>query len=288
MNVILFNYGPNKPYFKSCISQIMKYNEKIDIFFIGNDKKYVEDAEFYDLKYLDKSENVKHFNSLDFYSKHENPLWRTSMMRFFYIEEFIKKFNLKNIFHFDNDVLIYGKFNNILKKIAPEEENIFTQTNDFNLTCGFFYTQSYNSILKLNYLLLNKISVDTVALHQKYALCRSLPEEPFMVNEMTILKIIKDENANVISLFPTTPEDKLFERYQICFDPSSWGQYIGGTPNLGPGWAGNHHDIGKKIISNKYKCYIEGKKPYIFDAEKEQSYPLFNLHMHSKNLNNFI
>lgn len=289
MNIILFNFGENKPYFKDCISQVKKYNQKTNVFFIGNDKKYVEDAEFYNLKDLEKSENIKQFNDLDFYSKHENPLWRTSMMRFFYMEEFIRKFNLKNIFHFDNDVLIYDDFNNVLSKISAEEENVFTPTNDFNLTCGLFYAKSYHSIFKLNSLILNKISAETSTLNQKYSSSRSLQEEPFMVNEMTILKIIQDENLGVISLFPTLPENENYERYKMCFDPSSWGQYIGGTPNTGPGWAGNHHKIGKEILNNKYKAYMGAdNKPKILDLKSNINYKLFNLHIHSKNLNKFI
>lgn len=288
MNIILFNLGKNKPYFRDCIAQVKKYNPNINLFFIGEDKEYVEDTDFYNIKYLSKGENIKYFNNLDFYSKHADPLWKTSMARFFYIEEFVKKFNLKNIFHFDNDVLIYGSFNKVLTKINIDEQNIFTKTNEFNLTCGLFYTRDYLSIFKLNNLILNKISLGISFLTHKYSQARSLPEEPFMVNEMTILKIIQEENEKAIYEFPSQPFDNLFNRYGICFDPSSWGQYIGGTPNVGPGWAGNHHNIGKSILGKRYNCYLKDKKPLILDINNDKTYPLFNLHIHSKNLNKYV
>jgi hypothetical protein len=288
MNIILFNFGKNKPYFKDCISQIRKYNQKIDIFFIGNDRQYIEDADFYDLKYLHQSENLKAFNKLDFYVSHENPLWSTSMARFFYIEEFIKRFNLKDVFHFDNDVLIYESFLKILNKIENKEKNIFTPSTKFALTCGLFYTRNYHSIYQLNEALLIKASEGINLLNQKYFSSRSLPEEPFMVNEMTILKIIEEENDDLISIFPITPDCKNYNRYDFCFDPSSWGQYLGGTPNVGAGWAGNHHIIGQEIIKNKYKPFIEDNKPKVLDLLSGNVSPLFNLHIHSKKLNNFI
>ena len=39
-----------------------------------------------------------------------NPLWITSLLRIFYLRDIQKKLNLKNVIHFDNDILIYKTY----------------------------------------------------------------------------------------------------------------------------------------------------------------------------------
>lgn len=286
-NIILFNYGQNRNYFDDCINQILKYND-LPIYFIGTESFSNKKINFIRIEDLENDPKVKEFKDVSFYENDNNPLWRTSMMRFFYIEALIRQNNLQNIFHFDNDVTIYDEFNKILSKIKQSEKNIITPTNEFNLTCGMFYTKNLDSISELNIKLFEKLKLGIDGIYKNYP-GRGSNLDPFMVNEMTILKIIQEENLQLLSLFPTLPTANNYKEYNICFDPASWGQCIGGTFNGSPpGWAGEHHYIGREILKGKYKILFENKKPEILDVNSSKKYPLFNLHIHSKNLKAFL
>jgi hypothetical protein len=287
MNIILFNFGKNHPYFQDCIDQILKYNNA-KIHFIGNEDVFTKGASFINIDEFENESLIKEFKNISFYENDGNPLWRTSMARFFYIESLIKKINLTDVFHFDNDVMIYDNFNKILINKKSSDENIITATNEFNLTCGMMYIKDNDAILKLNQKLFEKLKLGVDSIYNNYP-NRGSNIDPFMVNEMTILKIIQEENESLLSLFPILPTDINFNQYNICFDPASWGQYIGGTNcGHGPGWAGEHHYIGREILKNKYKVLFENKKPEILDLNLNIRYPLFNLHVHSKNLRVFL
>jgi hypothetical protein len=287
MNIILFNFGKNHLYFQDCIDQILKYNNA-KIHFIGNEDIFTKGANFINIDEFENESLIKEFKNISFYENDGNPLWRTSMARFFYIESLIKKMNLTDIFHFDNDVMIYDNFNKILINKKSSDENIITPTNEFNLTCGMMYIKDNDAILKLNQKLFEKLKLGVNSIYNNYP-NRGSSIDPFMVNEMTILKIIQEENESLLSLFPILPTDINFNQYNICFDPASWGQHIGGTNcGHGPGWAGEHHYIGREILKNTYKALFQNGKPEVLDLKLNKKYPIFNLHIHSKNLNTFL
>ena len=57
-----------------------------------------------------ESMNLDRFNDLKVYENtifESNPLWNTSAQRIFYLQQIIKELDLKNVIHFDNDVVIY-------------------------------------------------------------------------------------------------------------------------------------------------------------------------------------
>jgi len=114
-------------------------------------------------------------------------------------------------------------------------------------------------------------------------LCKYYTNE--MLHEMRMLKIIYDENPGLIKLLPIFP-DKISK---YVYDCASWGQYIGGTHNnKDEGFTTNAHLIGRKINQKKYdvKWVKENgyKLPFVIDMENKEIQPIYNLHIHSKNL----
>ena len=290
MNVILFNRGELPVYLTNTVLQIKKYNPYIDIYFISNNinSELGKICKFIDLKDL-KSEYIEYFEKSDFYTNDPNPLWRTSIERFFYIHELIRKFNLTNIFHFDNDVLIYDSFECVLNKITYEK-NLITAANENNLVCGMFYTKNLYSFSEIVNSLNSKIKMGQSELESVYknrsVIYKNKVVEGFHLNEMTLLKIIQEE-TNCIKNFPITPIDENFAKFEMCFDPSSWGQNLGGTHQNHPsGYYSLHHFIGRFIDQNILKVVFENKKPFI--VYNNEHFKLFNLHVHSKKLENWV
>jgi hypothetical protein len=111
-----------------------------------------------------------------------------------------------------------------------------------------------------------------------------------------------EKKTNLIKHFPifinaddtdeeNTPEYQIvtqgFDKFNYIFDGAAIGQYLGGVDpaNISGNTIGfvNETCI---IKFNKYSFVWKDKKPFIIIRGKE--YPIFNLHIHSKNLKMFI
>jgi hypothetical protein len=94
------------------------------------------------------------------------------------------------------------------------------------------------------------------------------------------------------------PQESLgshLQAFGYLFDPASWGQYVGGTPHgEGPGFTAPHHWIGNDLRAGRYQIRWdtdgEGRRiPYVKAPDDgSQEWPLFNLHIHSKNMLDFM
>jgi len=285
-NFILFHKGIHLPsYVYDCIKQIESTQTNYKLFLLTdacvNIEKLVnvEIVNFNDIK-IPELENIK------FYTQNNDPLWRTSFERFFYIKNFIKYRNYNNIVHFDNDVLIYINVNNIINKLEQNITNIGIPSHKLGeFVCGFVYIKNSNSIeLLCNELLL-------LAAQGEKELEIKLQSMP---HEMRLLGHIFETNNTLITPLPILPfkeQSDLYETFNGVFDPSSYGQYFGWTTHF-PKNTVHHSDvlryIDKHIVSGNIKPVFDTaeKKPYII--YNNTKIPIFNLHIHSKNLFNFI
>ena len=104
-----------------------------------------------------------------------------------------------------------------------------------------------------------------------------------------MIHLISRGTKEIMHYLPTLPGDKYFNELGMVFDGASYGQFISGTNNgHSKGWAGNHHRIGslinQKIINVEFN--FENKKPYVvYNGDKTL---IANLHIHKKNLNEFV
>jgi hypothetical protein len=99
------------------------------------------------------------------------------------------------------------------------------------------------------------------------------------IHEMRLLGHIDD---GIITKLPVLPDE--LNEFNFIFDPSSYGQYIGGTPNgHAPGFIDRDQYVGSKL-TNDIQIIFDGA-PYIIANNKK--YNIFNLHIHSKNLSKY-
>jgi len=85
------------------------------------------------------------------------------------------------------------------------------------------------------------------------------------------------------------------EVFGYLFDPAFWGQYVGGTPHgEGPGFSASHHWLGNDLRLGRYQIRwttdTEGRRVPHVTAPNDGSgeWPLFNLHIHSKKMSDFV
>jgi hypothetical protein len=282
INFILFHKNSKLPgYIVECIRQIIttQINFKVYLLTDNNitfDNNNINVIDINDIK-------IDILNEIDFYKHDRDPLWKTSFERFFYIDYFIRKNKLKNIVHFDNDVLIYKAVEDILTPLQKNIPNVgITKHKPHELVCGFTFINNENSLEKICFKLLElaQQGVDNL----KILFNGDMPHEMRLLGHIS-------ENWEDIKILPSTPFDLDFSNYDCVFDPSSYGQYLGGTGNAIKNTIHpdnvyrlvDRHIVNKKIIPIFDQTT---KTPYII--YNDTHIPIFNLHIHSKQLREFI
>jgi len=286
MNVILFNLFSFPDYIRTCIKQILFTNTECTIYLI-TDKNIVNER----VKCLNISNfNVTNdlFNNFKFFRnnpvKYHLELFTSSAFRFLFIEELCRNLKLENIFTFDNDVLIYGKFADFLSKIDPKYETAITQSINYEYICGFNFYKNYNSLVP--------IAGDFKAfLNYNENDLKKMFGERFkasFVSEMSLLYYIIEQRKTSTLVLPSFPDKNDFN---YVFDPITYGQTLGGrSPALvstEESFIDTNHLLGKNIINQDIQVKFENNIPVVFNKKTNEYLPLFNLHVHSKKLDKF-
>lgn len=217
------------------------------------------------------SEQTKKVLNMSLFGDNDNVLWRTSIFRVFLVRDCIKYLNLENCYHFDSDVLLFepsSKFEHLIKD--SDGLSVTYHTED-EIVFGF---SKFGDIHKIDEIcdILCEIIFDEEKQKDYYTI---------MPNEMQLLGGIYKRRPDLIKRLNVFPNED-----GVVFDPSSYGQYLGGTNNGHPsGWYGDHHVIGREIGRGVLAPIFENNKPYVITGGKK--YPLVNLHIHSKNTERF-
>jgi hypothetical protein len=299
MNIILTQVGNKKsPYLIECIKQLLFFgNNKIIL--ISNkfhknllkNNKLLEKIIFLDENKITKKKEHLTFlknNKLD--KKFYDEFWIKTIERFFFIENICSSNKLENIIHIETDNLIYenlDKFKKILKKFK-----IFFNIANYNWCVpNIIYFKSYKETKLLTNFIYNK--------NKFFFLKNNLNDQDLCIQFFIKYKSSQITNFPIVSKHVNVKikyKKKLFfyKNFKIfngIFDPAPIGQFLDGVDN-------NIHEI-KGSYLNKNSIYdVEKlnikfiktkkiKKPYIILKNKKKI-PILNLHMHSKNLRNFI
>jgi len=286
MNIVLTCINNYQDYIQTNIKQLIKLNHK-NIFVICNSfmfnyfEDYGSNVTLIDVNELDKLDGydnidkIKTNSSLD--KNFRGGFWYLSSLRFLYIYKFMDKYNIDNVIHLENDVLIYYNCDEFINLIDKRFLYIPFDTYKRNIASIVYIPNKevYKQIID-NYDF-NKNDMENFSIiKQKTGLIENLPifiNSNFLSNEQQFVS----KNSNI---FP------------FIFDAAAIGQYLGGVDprNI----SGNTIGFINETCVIKYNnYYIEFqydenncRKPFIFIENK--CVPIFNLHIHSKKLEDFI
>lgn len=227
--------------------------------------------------------NVDELNdSYEFYSKSEldknfrGGFWTLTSLRFFYIYECMKKYNISNVIHIENDVLLYYHCNTIIDMFDSSYMYIPFDTFSRNIASIMYIPNA--SVFK-----------------------EILDKYDFNTTDMQNFSIIQKQTGLICNLpiFPTcnsSPEHTFvsnnFDMFNgFIFDAAAIGQYLGGVDPQNK--EGDTTGFVNETCIIKYNTYSfiweisdDIKKPFlIIDGIK---IPIFNLHIHCKNLYKFM
>lgn len=263
MIYLLIHFGNVPNHIFHCIKQIHKVDPDAPIIFCGDHFIRHKCVFSYDINHIKFPQEIN-----SYFKNERDPLWWSSFARVFVIKHILEKFKLP-IIHFDNDVLIYQPFSEIRDCIG--NELYITPHKKTEYTFGYsilnnieLYNELCNRITKL---------VSGGELHVR----ESTGDE---IHEMRLLGYCGQDLIRDLPVHPSLGDLKGY-----IFDPSSYGQHIGGTPNgHAPGFIDDEQLAGPLI--RKSKVYMRDNFPYIEYGGNE--YKIFNLHMHNKKLHEYI
>ncbi len=320
MNLIFIHIGNKKvEYLNYSIQQALFFNKKIKIFLVCNKNTYNRISNknkkkiiFENIKELEISNNHKNFvnnNLLD--KKWYEGFWTYTTERFFYLESLSKKYNLKNIIHVENDILIY--FDLLKKKKIFKRFNIgILLDSNIKAIPSFLYFKDIKYLsLFINFLNLSHSLPNMILGKTLGKITQKLNNtNKYVKNDMDLLfefydKYKKSKTLTVLpSATPFLDKNKIYsaniniEKYYRefggIFDPASYGLYLDGF---------DRNKIFKKKSINKNlfisKSAINLKNSFIkfkkiknynipFLTYKNKDTKLLTLHIHSKDLKKFL
>ena len=273
MNFVLFHIGSKLPdHLIYCILQIKNINPEKKIYLITDAKTDIPDH----VEHIHIS-NLK-IPDIGTYYLYDpmGVLFRNAMLRIFYLEAFMKKYNVENVIHFDNDVLVYYDID-MIKEQLQQHDFYITPHHETQYVFGFSYIKNYKILEIVNNHLLKLVQIDINVLRR-------------MVNHMPLVMrflnyVYQINSNNLINVLPVLPDGNGscdFDKFNFCFDPASYGQIMG---SMNPVEYPDYY-IAKRIIGKSVVIKFENKKPFV--VSNNVKYPIFNLHIHNKKLQEYI
>ena len=279
VNIILVCIANFQDYIISNVQQLQRLGHK-DIYILTNLCFFDRFHQFENIHLI----NVDELNdSYEFYSKSEldknfrGGFWTLTSLRFFYIYECMKKYDISNVIHIENDVLLYYHCNTIIDIFDSSYMYIPFDTFSRNIASIMYIpnTSVFKQILD-NYDF-NTTDMQNFSIIQKQTgLIRNLPIFPTCNNSPE--HIFVSNNFDIFNGF--------------IFDAAAIGQYLGGVDPQNK--EGDTTGFVNETCIIKYNTYSfiweitdeNVKKPFIIiDGIK---IPIFNLHIHCKNLYEFM
>lgn len=278
MNIVLVCINNFQDYIIDNINQLNKLNHK-NIYIITNQhlNTYFENIKNINLINIEElNDDYNFYNKTKLDKQFRNGFWTLTSLRFFYLYSFIKKYNINNVIHIENDVLIY--YNIEILKNNLSNEYIYIPFDTFNRNiASIMYIPNHDILKKIldNYDI-NKNDMDNFAyIKRKTNLIQNFP----------IFNEYNSEN-NEIKFVSTN-----YDKFNFIFDAAAIGQFIGGVdPRNQSGDTSGFVNETCIIKYNNYTInwkYLDNiKKPFI--NIDNINIPIFNLHIHCKNLKKFI
>jgi len=311
---LLINNYLSKIYVLIEDSQIESFNNKIIQFNLNNYYNYtffpeniiqtiplsiLNDELFQDENFKKYQEilNTKFTNMTEF----RDGFWVSTSARFFYIYIFMKIFNLSNVFHIENDVMLYKRLTFLYEYIKEE----ILENKEIDKIC--MIQDSTKRVIPSLLLFPNVNCLYELTLH----MVKTLDESSYFINDMNLLGTFT--NKYLLSIDPS----KCKKTENLIFDGAAIGQFLGGvdTKNL------KENEIPDKdliLINNPKKGFINETSlfkpntchyiknivhidnlkihPKVFSCKLKNDgskgannklYNIANLHIHSKQLYQF-
>lgn len=275
MKIVLVMMNNIQNYIYDNIENLKSYNNN-DITVL-TDKKFFDSFSKYNIDLISCESLIDNYTLLmePLKKTFRNGFWKLTSYRFYTILSYMKKHNIENIIHIENDVLLYEDINKI--NFHNKDKLLLTMDEIKRCIPGFMFIPNYK-ILETCLKLFNSSLNDM----QNFAICYH------KANCVDSLPIFID-NTKYTSKFNDVCKN--YKNYNLIFDAAAIGQYLGGIdPRIKKtntvGFVNETCIVDYSNFKFVFETVDGKKKPFIIiNGEKIQ---IINLHIHSKNLKKFI
>lgn len=289
-NIVLVHLGNDFfGYINDCIEQIRKFN-KCDIYFVSEKIHHpkISDKEviLVDVSKYKNSEKYNIFNNTTNLNRNfRGGFWKFATERFFVLEYLIEEYNLKNIFHLENDNLIYFDIGEYLKIFNDNYEIAAVFDNDIRCIPSFMYFTDGKELGHFTNFILKNNGVNDMELIPKYVL------KGGNLNTLPILPDNYDKPFLSKSNHTTKNQKQFFnniDKFNSIFDGAAIGQFLGGVDPRNQkgdstGFINESTIFNVSLFDYSFEINEKGHKiPYL--TYKNKKYRINNLHVHCKNL----
>ena len=117
MNYVLYNSDKLPEHINDCISNIKNIDSGSKIYLSSDMPTNIKGVVSIENSKIASSQTKKLIerNIYKGTNYEKNPLWQASLVRIFILRDIVKKYELEDIIHFDNDVLIYIEAKKLIK-----------------------------------------------------------------------------------------------------------------------------------------------------------------------------
>ncbi len=223
-----------------------------------------------------------------------NGFWLYTSERFLYLNDLIAQYNLKNIFHLENDNMLYVNLGDLLPIFESKYQGLgITMDNDHRCIPGFVYISNPDIMSSLAKFFADHASEsnnDMVVLERFRNACGA--------DKVDNLPIIMKEYVDTQPMI--SPSGHVAKnKYQYCqniylfdsiFDAAAIGQYLGGTSPLNgevlSGFINESCVFNPSLLKYEWVIDEEGRRvPFVIYGNNKVR--INSLHIHSKNLTEF-
>jgi hypothetical protein len=267
MNVVLCCLHNFQPYILDNIQQLKKLGHTS--IYVLTHERFFFNFENVTLINVDELHDSFHFYERSSLNKtFRNGFWILASLRFFYIYEFMKTYQIKDVIHLENDVPIYYHCDE-LKPFLKERVYLPFDTYYRNIASIMYIPNDVIFKRVLDQYNFSKNDMENFSDIQKTGLIENFP---IYYNDDGLTKEQQFVSSNS-DIFP------------FLFDAAAMGQLLGGIdPKNTPG---NTTGFVNETCVIKYKnLCMENCKPYLMIHDVKHR--VFNLHIHSKKLKHFI
>jgi hypothetical protein len=268
MKLILVCVGNFQPYILDNINNLLAFgNKDIDVIISPEFSNYFNNINVNII-------NANNLNDYNFNSnldkQFRNGFWHFCSLRLFLLYSHIKKNNLQNSVHIENDVMIYENLDSLENKFNKSKVSATFDCNN-RVIPGIIFIPNY----KLFEPIINNYDTNIDDMYNLAKFDENIIEPlPICFNNEFNHKITKN-----------------YQNFNCIFDAAAIGQYLGGVdPRNQDGDTRGFINETCLVKYNNYKFFwIQTNnlyKPYIF--YNNNYIPIINLHIHSKNLVNFM
>jgi hypothetical protein len=206
-----------------------------------------------------------------------NGFWKLTTYRFNALQAYMEKYNITNIVHIENDVLIYKKLDELI--LHNTDKILLTMDSEKRCIPGIMFIPNHTAL--------------------KTCLQHFNPNLNDMENWGLCFYQCKDK-VDSLPIFITDKSNPCremitqhFDKYQAIFDAAAMGQYLGGIDSRNSPENDTRGFVNETCVFNYSMYKFIWKKnennmvvPYILINDVE--YPIINLHIHCKDLKKFI